>query len=293
MSPSPPSSIYEPVTFTPYSSRVVYINDKDRWDLNAAAVILDNFIVVIDPMMYPNQARAFRNQIETIYRLPVKFLFISHEHADHVWGMGGFLDKDIEIIAHRQLAEILKEKFTTAWNQQVIDDWKVEEPEMAPMLELMNFKAPTITFEEKYVVHDGELSVEFFHSGGHTGSSSYAYFPADRILFGADEVNAHVWPFISDPSGSPERWITFYQHILNMEIDMIIPGHGPLVGKDHIQEHLDFLLKLKSAVKTELAVGKELTVENVPKFGYPPAEEWQIPKAVEFLNTFYKSQTLS
>ncbi|MHA1673743.1 MAG: MBL fold metallo-hydrolase [Promethearchaeota archaeon] len=293
MSSSPPSSIYEPVTLTPYSSRVVYINDKDRWDLNAAAVILDTFIVVIDPMMYPNQARAFRNQLETIYRLPVKYLFISHEHADHVWGMGGFLDKDVEIIAHIKLAEFLKEKFATAWNQQVIDEWKVEEPEMVPMLELMTFKVPTITFEDKYVVQDGELSVEFYHSGGHTGTSSYAYFPSEKILFGADEVNAHIWPFISDPTGSPERWITFYNKILDMDIQKIIPGHGPLVGKDHIREHLDFLLKLKSAVNTELAAGRELTVENVPEFGCPPAEEWQIPKAVEFLNKFYNSESKS
>ena len=78
------------------SSRVTLAHYEEFFKLNAAAVALDNFIVVIDPMYYPSQGRKFRKYLEKKYNLPVKYLFITHYHGDHVFGMSAF--KGVEVI---------------------------------------------------------------------------------------------------------------------------------------------------------------------------------------------------
>jgi cyclase len=85
----------------------------------------------------------------------------------------------------------------------------------------------------------------FNGSGGHTGCSAFAYFPEEKILFAGDEIATMEWPYISDETGNPDDYISALEQMMNLEIDKVIPGHGPIVGKDHINEYLVFISKLR------------------------------------------------
>ncbi|MFX1369227.1 MAG: hypothetical protein ACFFAY_11550, partial [Promethearchaeota archaeon] len=52
--------------------RVVVATYKDHFSVNAAAIILDNFIIAIDTLCYPAQGEAFRERVESEYGIPVK-----------------------------------------------------------------------------------------------------------------------------------------------------------------------------------------------------------------------------
>lgn len=44
---------------------------------------------------------------------------------------------------------------------------------------------------------------------------------------------------------------------------------------------------LRKAVLNAISEGKDIKEVNTPKSPYKPAEEWQIPRALEFLNKYY------
>jgi len=277
----------KPIELKEVTPHTILVNFKEYFDLNAGAIILNNFIIVIDTLMYSRQAKEFREKLEEKYNLPVKFLFITHYHADHLFGAVPF--KDIEIFGSSTLIENMKKRKKENWTEEAFNEWKKEEPEIAELIDEIDIIIPTIGFKTKRIIKDDRLNVEFYHSGGHTGGSSYAYFPKEKVLFSGDLIAARFWPFISDPTEDFEGWISSFEFMLNLDIEVVIPGHGPLVDQEYIKNQLIFMKNLKNNVLKAISEGKKPEQIEVPEYKYEPAEEWQIPRALEFLFNFYSS----
>ncbi|MGY5879656.1 MAG: MBL fold metallo-hydrolase [Candidatus Thorarchaeota archaeon] len=269
------------------SSRIVIAHYREFYKLNAAAVVLNNFIVVIDPLYYPSQGRKFREFLETKYNLPVKYLFITHYHGDHVFGMSAF--KGVEVVGTDCLSDNMQQRIENQWTQKALDEWKKENPELTDEIDAVEFWLPTTTFKDTHIIEDGDLKLELHRSGGHTGCSAYAYFPEEKILFAGDEIAAMEWPYISDETGNPDDYISALEQMLKLEIDKVIPGHGPIVEKDHINEYLIFIRKLRKLVLDAIEEEREPEISEVPNF-YDPTVDWQIEKALKFMHKFYSEK---
>ncbi|MBN2230779.1 MAG: hypothetical protein JW779_14415, partial [Candidatus Thorarchaeota archaeon] len=74
---------------------------------------------------------------------------------------------------------------------------------------------------------------------------------------------------------------------MKLDVDFVVPGHGEVVGKSHLQEHLDFLVKLRSLVREAIAEGKEDL--DIPEF-YEPGADWQLERAFTHLFAFYSGR---
>ena len=121
------------IEFKEVTPHTILTNYKEYFDLNAAAVILNSLIIVIDTLVYPRQAEEFREKIEKKYGLPVKYLFITHYHSDHIYGVAAF--KDIEIFGSYALIENIKERKENVWTKEAFNEWKNNEPEMAEIVD--------------------------------------------------------------------------------------------------------------------------------------------------------------
>ncbi len=274
-----------PIELKEVTPHTVVANFEDYFDLNAGAIILKNFIIVIDTLMYPSQAKDFRERIEMKYNLPVKYLLITHFHADHLFGAVTF--KDVEIFGSSILIENMKKRKEKNWTKQAFDEWKKEEPELAEEIGKIEIIIPKKGFETKRVINDNGLKVEFYHSGGHTGCSSYAYFPEEKVLFSGDLIAAGFWPFISDPTADYEGWINSFEFMLTLDIKAVIPGHGPVVNKEYIEEQLSFMKTLKKNTLKTISENKKPEDIEVPEYENEPAEDWQIPRALDYLFEYY------
>jgi cyclase len=239
---------------------------------NAGAVALNSFIVAIDPTMMPPAARAFRQKLERQFSLPVKFLLVTHCHADHVFGTAPF--KDTCIVGSIELtANILKRK-DTEWTPEVIEQWKQNNPtEDADWLDEVEIIVPTLGFRDKLEIRDGDQVVKFYHSGGHTNCSTYAYVPHEKVLFAGDLMFAQGFPYAGDPTCDPDRWIAVLRNILTLDFEKLVPGHGPIVGKDEVEKHLTFFEALRDATKDAVKAGSGHDAIEVPEF-YDLDEEY-------------------
>ncbi|MEW6262376.1 MAG: fumarylacetoacetate hydrolase family protein [Thermodesulfobacteriota bacterium] len=84
---------------------------------------------------------------------------------------------------------------------------------------------------------DGRLTLEVGHKKvelivvgpAHTPGDLLVYVPEDRVLFAGDIVFAAGTPVVH--SGPIPRYIAVLKQILDLDVDVIVPGHGPITDK--------------------------------------------------------------
>ena len=270
--------------------RTVVATYEPFWSVNAGAVALDDFIIVIDTLLFPRQSKRFREYVESKFGVPVKYLFVTHFHGDHHYGAATF--KDVVIFGSNALIEKMKWKLENSWKPEDFDKWKEDEPHFAEYIDEVEIVLPAVGFERERVITNNDLRVEFYLSGGHTGGESYAYFPNEKVLFTGDDLATRQWPFISEPCGNPERWIAAFEHMLSLDVEVVVPGHNELTDLDHIRVQLDYLRVLKQSVLKTVSEGGGPEDIVIPDF-YEPAADWQIPEARKFLHEFYSNHSSS
>ncbi len=253
---------------------------------NAGGVALNDFIIAIDSTMFPKTGQLLRENLEKEFGLPVKFLLLTHIHGDHVFGTQAF--KDTCIFSSTSLARSMPEVARTRWKPEDLEEWKKNQPEMAPLLDGLEFTFPFLGFTEKLEIVNDDLKLECYHCGGHTEGSCYAIFSEEKVLIAGDLIFAKTFPYAGDPSCNPDIWIQQLETFLRMDIEKIIPGHGPIVGKTEIKKHLDFFRELRKVVKDAIDANNDFNAIQVPDF-YEDEGGRRKQSALEHWYKFYKN----
>ena len=204
----------EAVTKKTVIGRTVVDGEEDS---NAGAIALGDYIVAIDPSSSADSAPIFRRGIEEHFKLPTKYLLVTHYHGDHTRGIGAF--KDTIVIGAKQLRDQMSKG-------------GIPNP-------------PEVMFTDKLIIENGGSRVELRYAGGHTVCSTVAYFSEERVVFLGDLLFADEFPWAGDPSCNPDQWIAFFEKTLRLSFDHVVPGHGPLCGKEEVRRQLRFLKELR------------------------------------------------
>ena len=119
----------------------------------------------------------------------------------------------------------------------------------------------------------GDQRIELIYTGhSHTDGSILVYLPDKKVLFAGDILFTGYHPFIGD--GSIEEWSKALDHIMTMDVEKIIPGHGPISSKKDIEDMRNYLVAFDKKAK-ELAAGSdnaEHIASEIKKF-LPPRPE--------------------
>jgi cyclase len=277
------------IDLTQISERTTAVIDQGNLRSNAGAVALDNFIVAIDSTMKPTAAKVFRQKLEQRFDLPVRFFLLTHHHADHVFGVAPF--KDTCVIGSAELTASILKKKDTEWSPKAIERWKQNNPdEDTTWVDEVEIIVPTLSFQGRVEIRDGGQVVELVHAGGHTRCSTYAYVPHEKVLFAGDLMFAESFPYAGDPTCDPDRWMDVFRDFLSLDFQRLVPGHGPVVGKDEVEKHLAFFEALRDATKEAIRAGTGPDAVQSPQF-YGQGEEhaWAKKATLEHWYAFYKS----
>jgi len=160
----------------------------------------------------------------------------------------------------------MEENLRSAWTsvERMLEELRRIRPEKAWLYEGLKIVLPTETFNKRFTL-DG---VEMTQMGGHTAGSSVVFVADDRVLFAGDLVFAETFPWGGDPSADPNSWIDAFKTILNMNIETIIPGHGPLCDKSEIKIQLEWFEAVRDEMKRLIAEGVSIK-EAMEHDGYP------------------------
>jgi cyclase len=89
---------------------------------------------------------------------------------------------------------------------------------------------PTETFDGELTLGVGDKEVQLIEVGpAHTRGDTLALVPGERVLFSGDILFHGAHPIAW--AGPVSNWIAACDRILGLDVDVIVPGHGPLADK--------------------------------------------------------------
>jgi len=94
---------------------------------------------------------------------------------------------------------------------------------------------PQETFNGELSMDVGDRRLELIEVGpAHTRGDTLVYDPAARVLFSGDILFSGAHPIAW--AGPISNWIAACERILAMDVEVIVPGHGPLAGPHDVRE---------------------------------------------------------
>jgi cyclase len=94
---------------------------------------------------------------------------------------------------------------------------------------------PDQTFSGELSLRVGSREVRLIEVGpAHTRGDTLVLLPAERVLFSGDILFHGGHPIAW--AGPVSNWIAACERILAMDLEVIVPGHGPLADQDAVRE---------------------------------------------------------
>ncbi|MDO8837943.1 MAG: MBL fold metallo-hydrolase [Parvibaculum sp.] len=107
---------------------------------------------------------------------------------------------------------------------------------------------PTTTFETELTRHVGSKEIRIMHVGpAHTPGDALVYVPADRTVFTGDILFIEGHPIMWE--GPVGNWIDACDKIMAMDVETVVPGHGPITGKNGVKAVRDYLVYVRDEAK--------------------------------------------
>jgi glyoxylase-like metal-dependent hydrolase (beta-lactamase superfamily II) len=199
--------------------------------VNIGLILSEEGLMMIDGG-YANRVEELQETVAGVDRHPVKILFNTHWHVDHV-GSNEMLGKSgVKIMAHQNTKYWLtrhvdSNAFTTPFDPMKPEGW------------------PTQVFTESGKMTFGKEKIEYkWCPNAHTNGDAYLFFPAANVLHTGDLMFNGTYPVVDYITGG---WIggmaTALDRLLKIgdEKTQIIPGHGPLATKADMRTTRDML----------------------------------------------------
>ena len=214
---------------------------------NAGVIVGDDHVTVIDATGWPLHARALIAAAkEAGGNKPIRRLINTHHHGDHVNGNQFF--GPIEIISHPYCRDEVRKAVAATparWDKREGFADGNEERRLVP---------PTTTVDGTMVYHYGDSPAEVRFAGpAHTYGDLIVYFPKYKLLFASDIAFYYVAPFAHNAHVG--KWLETIDRILKMDVDTIVPGHGPIGGKKELAEMAEYFKTLQREAKPRYDAG--------------------------------------
>ena len=103
-----------------------------------------------------------------------------------------------------------------------------------------------ITFTGDVVLYVGKHTFNLIWTPGHTPGQIAVHVPEERVVFTGDTVfnDVQTWVMASDV----DQWIDALNTISRLDVDRVVPGHGPVTDLKYLQTQKAVLLEWKSRV---------------------------------------------
>jgi glyoxylase-like metal-dependent hydrolase (beta-lactamase superfamily II) len=223
-----------------------YLQPDGGWGFSNSGLITDGKeALLVDTMFDDAHTRAMLEGYRRVSDAKIATLVNTHHNGDHCYGNG--LVEGAEIIATVGAAEAMKHETPAG-----LAGFMKAAPNLGLTGEYLvhcfgdfdfdhcTFKAPDTTFTGHMTRQVGSKTVELIEVGpAHTGGDALVYVPSDKTLFTGDMLFIDGHPIVwAGPIGN---WIAACQQMIAMDVDTIVPGHGPLTDKKGVQRVADYL----------------------------------------------------
>jgi glyoxylase-like metal-dependent hydrolase (beta-lactamase superfamily II) len=251
---------------------------------NAAVVVYDEGVLVVDTHSRPSSAKALIAQIASVTDKPVRYAVNTHFHWDHAQGNKAYpvaFPRQVAIVASEATRENLRvlgmERVkgqlesapkqiadlrarlgaaTDAAARAELEDQIAQQEDYLKELQSLELVLPDVTFDKSLILHRPGMDIVLLFLGrGHTSGDIVAYLPKQRVVATGDLL--HGWmPFMGD--SYPPEWVATLDALGKLDFDHIIGGHGTVKPKSHLTMFRNYLADLIDETRRARGRGETL-----------------------------------
>ena len=233
---------------------------------NPSFVITSDGVVVIDTPQLPTRAVEMRRLAESFG--PIRYVINTEHHVDHIFG-NYFFKGAGTVVEHRGVFDNFMlptpdlDPYAYALEAIPTDD-----PEAASIVpDRATYEADpnkgTVVFTGDLTLRVGDHTFELLYTPGHTPGQVAVHVPEERVVFTGDTIfsECQTWLMTSDV----DQWLDSLERIRQLDVDALVPGHGPVTTLKYIETQRSVLLDWKAAVAAAVAKGwsREETIARV------------------------------
>jgi glyoxylase-like metal-dependent hydrolase (beta-lactamase superfamily II) len=217
---------------------------------NAGFVVTPQGVVVIDALGSPALAEELIAAIRQVTSQPIRYVIVTHYHADHVYGLQVFQALGATIIAHRSGQNYLNSDTATlrlAASREDLFPWIDEQTRLVAADRWLDADA---------VIELGGETFHVQHVGpAHTPEDLVVHAERAGVMFAGDLVFRGRIPFVGQADS--RQWIASLGRLIDFKPRVVVPGHGPVSSEPlaDLQLTRDYLLHLR---RTMLAAATQL-----------------------------------
>jgi len=241
--------------------------------------------LVVDTFWDLAHTRRLIEQYARVWAEPTRRVLNTHHNGDHCWGnqlFGG-----AEIIGHRRCAEALANDSPEGL-QAIVESADSDNPVLAYIAGLLgdwDFRGveitpPTTLFDDRLSLDLDGVRVDLIHVGpAHTEGDVIAHLPAERVVFAGDVLFRLCTPISWE--GTFDRWCRALDFIVDLDPQVIVPGHGPLCGAEGPREMKAYLEYIRDESRVSFEAGLD-RLAAARRIDLGPYASWTEPERIVF-----------
>lgn len=265
-------------------------------------------VVIIDTMETIEEGMAVRKEFEAITTKPIKAVIYTHNHTDHVFGAGAFVDADnpVDVYAHEttqyyidRVVNVIRPIITVRSARMFgthLSGTALENAGIGPHLGIsedshLRVVRPNKTFKDQLAVTIAGVKFELFHAPGETNDQLFVWLPEKQVLMPGDNFYK-TFPNLYTIRGTLYRdviqWAESIDMMRRLRPEFLVPSHTrPLSGADSIY---DILTDYRDAIQfvhdqTIFWMNRGLTPDEIVEKVDLPEHLLKSPYLQEFYGT--------
>lgn len=194
---------------------------------NAGFVVTSEGVAVFDALGTPSHGWALLQKIKAVTDKPVRYVVVSHYHADHIYGLQAFKDHSGALIVAQERSgeykdneETADEKANARLDQRrgALHPWVDDSTRVVP---------PDITFRNHMTITLGDRRLTLLYAGpAHSSSDMMMMVEPDGVLFAGDIIQNSRIPFMNSDDVSTVQWLAALDAVEKLDPKFIVAGHG-------------------------------------------------------------------
>lgn len=197
-------------------------------------------VVAVDSGGDTATAKEMMRQIaETSGGKPVRYLVLTHAHADHTTGTRAFVAAGAQVICHEHAAASILGYITQPSNDPA-----------DPLSGKRGISPTLMTVSERLILFDGLRRAEIQWLGpAHTTGDLVVLLPGEKVLFAGDLALNGRLPDLHLPDADAESWAKTLPRLAAAPVEKMVPGHGTIGPTTGIADTLAYVKKLNEIVQ--------------------------------------------
>ena len=237
-----------------------YLQAKGSWGWsNAGLVVGDGASLLVDTLFDLHLTAAMLQSMSSLTAVaPIATLLNTHANGDHCFG--NQLVPGAEIVASLATATEMTEV-----PPAMLHALNNAPGELGALFRYffgafdfdgIDVRLPTRTFEGRLEVEVGGRMVELIEVGpAHTRGDTIAVVPDAKTVYTGDILFIGGTPIVW--AGPLSNWVAACDLLLGMDVDTVVPGHGPITDKAGVAGVRDYLAFVDASVAQHHAAGDD------------------------------------